>query len=247
MVDIKRYLDFEGLTKYNSYVDQKKADKDSPEFTGNPTAPTPDLKDKSKKIATTEYVVNSIAESLSSKYVLKEGDTMTGPLKFNTDKRPILDLHLTGSNLSNVYSLTTNGSLYIGDATSNSGARVYFARNVDKLNTALLTGVSIGYNPRDQVNWSSTTDYGIKFDVNVAKSNTNAIESAQIQSASFFVGLKGAYVGYSGDHRTALTSAKVYRVLDSNSVKQDDYIKSLEKRIVDLEEKLNTLLLKESN
>lgn len=237
MADNKKILDLNGLGYFLRKIDAKKANIESPAFTGTPFVPTAPAGTKNTQIANTKFV--------NDNFILKTGDTMTGALKFNTSARPILDLHLSGTNLSNVYSLTTNGSLYIGDATSTGGARVYFARNIDKLNTALLTGVSIGYNPKDQVNWSSTSDYGIKFDVNIAKSNLNAIESAQFQAASFFVGLKGAYVGYSGDHRTALSSDKVYRILDSNCIKQDEYIKSLEQRIADLEAEIAILNPKE--
>ena len=40
---------------------KKKADLDSPHFTGEPTAPTPDYPDNSEKIATTEYVNEAVA------------------------------------------------------------------------------------------------------------------------------------------------------------------------------------------
>lgn len=198
--------------------------------------------DDSLTLATANtYVDKNIIFNIdSNKYVLKAGDTMTGPLRFKTTARPILDLHIDGSNLSNVYSMTTNGSLFVGDATSNGGARVYFARNVPILNTALLTGVSIGYNPKDQATWTTSSDYGIKFDINIA-SNTEAQPKAKWQSASFFVGLNGAYVGYTENQNVALTESKVYRVLDSNSVKQDEYIKSLEARIAALEAKIDAL------
>ena len=41
---------------------EQKADLDSPHFTGEPTAPTPDTTDDSTKIATTEFVKNAIQE-----------------------------------------------------------------------------------------------------------------------------------------------------------------------------------------
>lgn len=41
---------------------EQKADLNSPHFTGEPTAPTPDTTDDSTKIATTEFVKNAIQE-----------------------------------------------------------------------------------------------------------------------------------------------------------------------------------------
>lgn len=41
---------------------KKKADLDSPHFTGEPTAPTPEIDDDSERIATTEFVQEAIKE-----------------------------------------------------------------------------------------------------------------------------------------------------------------------------------------
>lgn len=49
---------------------EKKADLDSPHFTGEPTAPTPELDDKSERIATTEYIQEVIGDKENTKYVI---------------------------------------------------------------------------------------------------------------------------------------------------------------------------------
>ena len=45
-----------------SAIDAIKADKESPEFTGVPTAPTANINTNTKQIATTEFVNNTISE-----------------------------------------------------------------------------------------------------------------------------------------------------------------------------------------
>ncbi|MDO4802416.1 MAG: ABC transporter C-terminal domain-containing protein, partial [Prevotellaceae bacterium] len=227
----KKYLDLNGLGYAVRKINKAKADIESPVFTGTPTVPTPTADADKKQIANIAYTDDT--------YVKKIGDTMTGPLKFQSKTLPILDLKFPNPS-NGAYSLATNASIFIGDATSNSAARIYYSRNIPVLNTALLTSTSIGYNPKDQAHWTTSSDYGMKFDINVA-SNTIERPSAIRQCASFFVGLNGAYVGYSGSATTALTDSKVYRLLDSNSVKQDEYIKSLEQRIADLESKITAL------
>ena len=47
-------------------LNKKKANIDSPHFTGEPTAPTPELDDKSERIATTEYVQEVISGARKS-------------------------------------------------------------------------------------------------------------------------------------------------------------------------------------
>lgn len=76
-----KYLSLEGLsyfwTKVKAYITTeltKKADLDSPSFTGTPTAPTPTSGDDSTKIATTSFVknaVDSIKTDLASVYIYK--------------------------------------------------------------------------------------------------------------------------------------------------------------------------------
>ncbi|WPS40336.1 gp53-like domain-containing protein [Klebsiella aerogenes] len=59
------------------------APKASPTFTGTPTAPTPANSDNSKKLATTEFVVKSVAsldEKNQTKYLPKAGGDITGQL-----------------------------------------------------------------------------------------------------------------------------------------------------------------------
>lgn len=185
------------------------------------------------------YVDKNIVFNIDSKkWVLKTGDTMTGQLKFNTTQLPIIDLHMTNQG-SNVYTMTTNGSLFIGDGTSTGGARVYYCRKVENLNAAVLSAVSVGYNPLDQSHWASSKDYGIKFDTNIAP--MTAQPSALRQVASFFVGVNGAVVGYSGDASKAISNSTIYKVLDSHNITENEYIISLEQRIADLEAKLNAI------
>ena len=90
--------------------------------------------------------------------------------------------------------------------------------------------------------YKTTTDYGINIDVDVAPS-TAVTPTIQHQCGSFFVGAKGAYIGYSGDPNTKLnTDTQIYRILDSNSIKDDAYIKSLEDRIAALETLVASLI-----
>lgn len=187
------------------------------------------------------YVDKNIVFNFDSDaYVLKSGDTMTGPLKFNTTQVPILDLHLNKA-ANNVYTMTTNGSLFIGDATSSDGARVYYARKVNTwTNLACLGAVSIGYNPLEQSHWQTSTDYGIKFDVNVASSNSGPTPSSLRQIASFHVGANGAVVGYSGSVSKPVGD-NVFQVIDSNNISKNEYIVSLEQRIAALEAKITAL------
>lgn len=132
-----------------------------------------------------------------------------------------------------------------GDCTSNNASRQYYGRAVPVLNKAIVGAVAIGYNPKDEKIYKTTTDYGIKFDVDVAAS-TSATPTIQHQSGSFFVGVNGAYIGYSGSVNKPLDySTQIYRVLDSNSIKTDEYIASLEQRIADLEEKIEALVPQE--
>ena len=54
----KEFLSFEGLQRLVDNINSLKANIDSPIFKGKPTSPTPDINDKSTRIATTEYVNN---------------------------------------------------------------------------------------------------------------------------------------------------------------------------------------------
>lgn len=133
-----------------------------------------------------------------------------------------------------------------GDCSSNNASRQYYGRMVPALGKAIVGAVSIGYNPKDNANYQKSTDYGIKFDVDVAPSNS-ATPTIQLQCGSFFVGANGAYVGYSGSTSKAINyDTQVYRILDSNSIKTDEYIASLEQRIADLETKLAALAPEET-
>ena len=63
----KEFLSFEGLQRLVDNINSLKANINSPIFKGEPTSPTPDINDKSTRIATTEYV-NNIADELMSNY-----------------------------------------------------------------------------------------------------------------------------------------------------------------------------------
>ncbi len=63
------------------YVDQEttpKADIDSPDFTGIPTAPTPSANDNSTRLATTEYVDNASTGNPTFGDVLQENNVVEG-------------------------------------------------------------------------------------------------------------------------------------------------------------------------
>ena len=54
---------------------KKKADIDSPHFTGEPTAPTPEKDDNSERLATTEFVQEAVADAENTKYeISREGE-----------------------------------------------------------------------------------------------------------------------------------------------------------------------------
>lgn len=210
-----------------------KADIDSPELTGTPTAPTAESGDSSKQIANTEWVEDN--------YINRHGNAVVdGTLTVIGKTYPLLTLK-SSTSTSSGYLMNIQGNLMFGNCMSNDASRQYYGRYVPLLSKAIVGAVSIGYNPKDNANYKNTTDYGIKFDVDVANGNS-ATPTIQHQSASFFVGVNGGYVGYSGSASKPLNfDTQVYRILDSNNIKEDEYVKSLEQRIADLEEKVNQL------
>lgn len=56
MADNNKYINLNGLKYFTRKLDEIKANIESPEFTGTPTAPTASIGDKTNQIATTEYV-----------------------------------------------------------------------------------------------------------------------------------------------------------------------------------------------
>lgn len=54
---------------------KKKADIDSPHFTGEPTAPTPEHGDDSERLATTEFVQDAIKDAENTKYEISTDGT----------------------------------------------------------------------------------------------------------------------------------------------------------------------------
>lgn len=237
-------LDEDGivLNTADTYVDKniiivaplsEKADIDSPEFTGTPTVPTATKGNKSLQIANTQWVENN--------YIGKEGDaTVNGKLTVQGKDYPLLTLKSTSPSTSG-YLMNIQGNLMFGDCTSNNPSRQYYGRYVPALNKAIVGAVAIGYNPKDEKNYKNTNDYGIKFDVDVANPSS-VTPTIQHQCGSFFVGAKGAYIGYSGNANTPINyDTQIYRILDSNSIKQDEYIASLEARIAALETRLTNL------
>lgn len=64
----KEFLNFEGLQRLVDNINSLKANIDSPIFKGEPTSPTPNINDKSTRIATTEYVNN-----MADKFKLEVG------------------------------------------------------------------------------------------------------------------------------------------------------------------------------
>lgn len=227
------------LATANTYVDKniifnvplnEKADIESPKFTGTPTVPTAALNDTSLQIANTKWVKDN--------YIGKQGDaTVNGTLTVIGKNYPLLTLKSSSSSTTG-YLMNIQGNLMFGDCSSNNPSRQYYGRMVPALNKAIVGAVSIGYNPKDNANYQRSTDYGIKFDIDVANPSS-ATPVIQYQSASFFVGVNGGYVGYSGNVSQALNyDTQIYRILDSNNIKTDEYIKSLEDRIAALEQLL---------
>ena len=62
MADNKKYLDLNNLGYVIRKINSKKANIESPDFTGTPTAPTVSTSWRDNKIATTEFVHNVIDE-----------------------------------------------------------------------------------------------------------------------------------------------------------------------------------------
>lgn len=229
MAENKKYLDLNGLGYIIRKIDTKKANIESPVFTGTPTVPVAPNNDNSLLIANTKWVKDN--------YIGKQGDAIVnGTLTVSGNKYPLLTLKdaNTGSGGGH-YLMNIQGNLMFGDCTSNNASRQYYGRMVPLLGKAVVGAVSIGYNPKDNKIYTRTTDYGIKFDIDAA-SATSATPTIQHQAASFFVGVNGAYIGYSGNINTSLDyDTQIYRVLDSNSIQTDAYIQSLESRIATLE------------
>lgn len=235
MADTKKYLDLNGLGYAIRKIDAKKANIESPAFTGTPTAPTAEKGLKDLTIANTKWVDDN--------YIGKQGDAVVdGTLTVIGNKYPLLTLKdKAAMSGGGHYLMNIQGNLMFGDCSSNNASRQYYGRMVPLLGKAVVGAVAIGYNPKDDKNYSKTTDYGLKFDIDAAAS-TSATPNIQHQAASFFVGVNGAYIGYSGDINQKLNyDTQIYRILDSNSIKEDDYVKSLENRIIELENKIAEL------
>lgn len=211
----------------------EKADIESPVFTGTPTTPAPAKGDKSLQIANTKWVDDN--------YIGKQGDaTVNGSLTVIGNKYPLLTLK-SSSPTSSGYLMNIQGNLMFGDCSSNSASRQYYGRMVPALNKAIVGAVSIGYNPKDNATYQKSTDYGLKFDIDVA-GTASATPSIQHQSGSFFVGVNGAYIGYSGSVSQPLNyDTQIYQILDSHNIATNEYIASLEQRIAALEAKLAAL------
>lgn len=239
MAENKKYLDLNGLGYAIRKIDSKKANIESPDFTGTPTAPTAAKGTKDLTIANTKWVEDN--------YIGKQGDaTVNGALTVIGNKYPLLTLK-SSSPTSSGYLMNIQGNLMFGDCTSNNASRQYYGRMVPLLGKAVVGAVAIGYNPRDDKNYQKTTDYGIKFDVDAA-SATSTTPTIQHQAASFFVGANGASIGYSGNINTKLNyDTQIYTVLDSNNIKTNEYIKSLEDRIAILEELVQSMATKNDN
>lgn len=228
-----KYLDLKGLGYTIRKINTKKANLESPDFSGTPTVDGND-------IVTTanieEILGNKIEEIQEDKFVLKHGDALIdGTLTVEGTKSPILTLTNPNGSKNGTYVMNIQGNVMYGDCTSNDPARQYYGRLVPVLNQAIVGAVAIGYNPKDSSNYQKSTDYGIKFDVDVANS-TSPTPTIIRQCGSFFVGAQGAYVGYSGTTTKAIDyNTQVYKVIDSSNISQDEYIKSLEARIAALE------------
>ena len=68
------YLDQSGLMGLWDRIKSVFAPKESPAFTGNPTAPTPSFGDSSKSLATTEFVASAITgASEPTDYIVAQG------------------------------------------------------------------------------------------------------------------------------------------------------------------------------
>ena len=59
----KKIIDFNGLKQYHLNHGILKANINSPEFTGTPTAVTPDVDDNSNRLATTKFVQSLLKDS----------------------------------------------------------------------------------------------------------------------------------------------------------------------------------------
>lgn len=71
------FISTDGIETIISAIDAIKADKESPEFTGVPTAPTANPNTNTKQIATTEFVNNTISELATRLNALADSDDTT--------------------------------------------------------------------------------------------------------------------------------------------------------------------------
>lgn len=67
----EKYLNLNGLQYYTRKLNEKKADVQSPAFTGTPTAPTAETGTSTVQVATTEFVQNAITNVIQ---VIHDGD-----------------------------------------------------------------------------------------------------------------------------------------------------------------------------
>ena len=157
MIDIKKFLDLKGLTylckKFQDYPDNKilgtvinaidtvKADKESPNLTGIPTAPTAEITINNTQIATTEFVHKAIDEAVfsaggSAKIIITvtpiagvtatltnrtTGNTFTG----STDSNGVITINVNEFGIFDIFYQSSGAVSSINSITVTTPGQVY--------------------------------------------------------------------------------------------------------------------------
>ncbi|MGG8053210.1 phage tail protein [Klebsiella aerogenes] len=153
VLELKVYVD-DLMAKHIEATDPhpRYAPKASPTFTGTPTAPTPASGDNSKKLATTEFVVKSVAsldEKNQAKYLPKAGGDITGRLgvagKLEVGKSETESVIALGS--SNILRDNGKKALVISSESGAGSTAGIYLRPIGSTDSSIeLHGSSSGWN-----------------------------------------------------------------------------------------------------
>jgi hypothetical protein len=188
----------------------------SPAFTGTPTAPTPATSDNSTKVATTEYVKNSIVAAnagLSSIGAISGTSNAKGATISGTT-----ELILTPADASNGGIVTTGAQTFAGAKTFSNTANFLTDIKVNGMNlgrpgmptytenTAVGFGVLASYAP---TSWQYTYNTGV---------GNNALRSLTNGGNNTAVGNNALYYALTSRFNTAVGTDALVNSTESNNV-----------------------------